>query len=161
MKTPPHYTSTATPIERLPEAYKEGFIIGNIIKYASRAGLKDSFEDDLNKCLHYCQMLMELRAGKVEVEPTTTIFKDQPEPVYNQIVGRGTRVATHPEPKGHVPPLPEGVTIPDNGYQLGLEDVLDRKTDWFRAPNEWLMVQSLHGHKVKELPNLYAYRIYK
>lgn len=84
MKTPDHYTSAKTPIERLPEAYKEGFIIGNIIKYASRAGLKDSFEDDLNKCLHYCQMLMELRAGKVELEPTT-----KQEPV-------------HPEPRGGI-----------------------------------------------------------
>lgn len=103
MKTPDHYTSAKTPIERLPEVYKEGFIIGNIIKYASRAGLKDSFEDDLNKCLHYCQMLMELRAGKVSNDLSSNRIKQfaellqEPKPVYNQ-----PQIADHPEPKGEV-----------------------------------------------------------
>lgn len=130
MKTPDHYTSAKTPIERLPDAYKEGFIIGNIIKYASRAGLKDSFEQDLEKCLHYCQMLMELRAGKVELAAS------KPE---------------HPEPRGEVPPLPEGVTIPDNAYQLGSEDVFNPKTDWrFNGgTKKWNKCYWNNGHTIK------------
>lgn len=139
MKTPDHYTSAKTPIERLPEAYREGFIIGNIIKYASRAGLKDSFEQDLEKCLHYCQMLMELRADKVEPAASKP---------------------AHPEPKGEVPPLPEGLTIPDGAYQLGMRDKLNEKTDFYFSMTfkRWVKVESIHGFLLSQTKSAIAYR---
>lgn len=43
----------------------EAFAVGNIVKYAWRAGLKPgaSFEEDMEKCGHYARMLCG-REGK-------------------------------------------------------------------------------------------------
>ena len=43
----------------------EAFVVGNIVKYAWRAGLKPgaSFEEDMEKCGHYARMLCG-REGK-------------------------------------------------------------------------------------------------
>jgi hypothetical protein len=41
-----------------------GFLKGNVIKYALRAGRKDG-SDDLGKCRHYMMKLAEVQDGKV------------------------------------------------------------------------------------------------
>jgi hypothetical protein len=52
---PIHYTSHISGVECIEIAEWMPFCLGNAIKYAWRAGLKDSAEDDLAKCLWYLQ----------------------------------------------------------------------------------------------------------
>lgn len=43
-----------------PEQY-EGFLLGNIIKYALRYNFKEARVEDLHKCKHYCELLLGYR----------------------------------------------------------------------------------------------------
>mgnify|MGYP003631292331 CR=1 FL=1 len=49
-----------------PEQYK-GFLLGNIIKYSTRANFKNSFEDDVRKAGVYSGFLQELERPSVEI----------------------------------------------------------------------------------------------
>lgn len=50
-----------------------GFIVGNIIKYACRAGLKGSKEQDIDKIIHYCELLKDLDALDEHEERWATV----------------------------------------------------------------------------------------
>jgi len=45
-----------------PDAFK-GFLLGNCIKYAARAGKKGDTLEDLRKARHYLDKLIEIEAG--------------------------------------------------------------------------------------------------
>ena len=49
-----------------PEQY-EGFLLGNIIKYSTRANFKDSFEDDVRKAGVYSKFLQEFEKTPTEI----------------------------------------------------------------------------------------------
>lgn len=42
----------------------EGFLLGNIIKYALRYNFAEKKEEDTKKCLHYCELLLGYRIGR-------------------------------------------------------------------------------------------------
>jgi len=58
---PPHYTSHPAGVECIAITEHFDFVIGNIVKYAWRAGLKDgnSKLQDLEKCLWYAKRAVE------------------------------------------------------------------------------------------------------
>ena len=64
-----HYTGRVQPIEvmqsEMSKEQFEGFILGNIVKYALRFGKKDEKEKESAKILRYAQWLNELVNGKV------------------------------------------------------------------------------------------------
>jgi hypothetical protein len=47
-----------------PEQY-EGFLLGNIIKYSTRANFKGSFEDDVRKVGVYSRFLQEIEKDRL------------------------------------------------------------------------------------------------
>lgn len=62
---PRHYTSHPSGVECITITEHFDFVIGNIIKYAWRAGLKDgaSKRQDLEKCLWYAARAVEREKG--------------------------------------------------------------------------------------------------
>lgn len=58
---PPHYTSHPSGVECIDVVEHYDFLLGNIIKYAWRAGLKEGSSriDDLRKCAWYAQRAVE------------------------------------------------------------------------------------------------------
>lgn len=71
--TPQHYTQTIEPASRLPKEDQPAFWKGQIIKYFSRAGLKEGvpFEDDFAKGLHCVERYKECLQEVVPAsEPT-------------------------------------------------------------------------------------------
>jgi hypothetical protein len=47
-----------------------GFIAGNVIKYACRAGLKDDKRQEIEKIIHYCELWLDLdKADDPAVKP--------------------------------------------------------------------------------------------
>jgi len=58
---PTHYTSHPSGVECIQVAEHFDFVIGNIIKYAWRAGLKNGASkiEDLEKCLWYARRAVE------------------------------------------------------------------------------------------------------
>ncbi|WP_082773080.1 DUF3310 domain-containing protein [Methylobacterium sp. CCH5-D2] len=58
---PKHYTSHPSGVECIAITEHYDFVIGNIIKYAWRAGLKDGASkiQDLEKCLWYATRAVE------------------------------------------------------------------------------------------------------
>ena len=64
-----HYTGRVQPIEvmqsEMSKEQFEGFILGNIVKYALRFGKKDEKGKESAKILRYAQWLNELVNGKV------------------------------------------------------------------------------------------------
>ncbi|PAF19772.1 hypothetical protein CHH51_01305 [Terribacillus saccharophilus] len=69
-QTPTYYgTGTTDPISYMKQHYTheqlEGFLLGNIIKYATRANKKNGVED-YKKLAHYAQMLLEHAEGEMK-----------------------------------------------------------------------------------------------
>lgn len=62
MEKPAHYESSIDPIDfmraNVPPAELRGFLRGNVLKYISRFDKKNGVED-LRKCRHYLDMLIE------------------------------------------------------------------------------------------------------
>jgi hypothetical protein len=58
---PKHYNSHPSGVECIQVVEHMDFVIGNIVKYAWRAGLKDgtSRMEDLKKCLWYAQRAVQ------------------------------------------------------------------------------------------------------
>jgi hypothetical protein len=67
---PPHYTSHPSGVEAIQICEHMDFVIGNIVKYAWRAGIKDGTSklEDLKKCLWYATRAVEReqRLGKAQ-----------------------------------------------------------------------------------------------
>jgi hypothetical protein len=65
---PPHYRSdTGYEAIDVIEAWELGFNLGNVVKYISRAGHKDSSLQDLKKALWYLQREVTNRESSKEV----------------------------------------------------------------------------------------------
>jgi len=66
---PQHYGGTHNPYEAIKviEAWELGFCLGNVVKYISRAGKKDSNKEieDLEKALWYLQREVENKKSKI------------------------------------------------------------------------------------------------
>ena len=63
---PPHYRSdTGYEGIEVIEAWGLGFHLGNVVKYISRAGHKDSSLQDLQKALWYLEREIQNREGEV------------------------------------------------------------------------------------------------
>ena len=63
---PPHYRSdTGYEAIEVIEAWGLGFHLGNVVKYISRAGHKDSSLQDLQKALWYLEREIQNREGEV------------------------------------------------------------------------------------------------
>lgn len=67
---PTHYTSHPSGVECITITEHFDFVIGNIIKYAWRAGLKDGSSklDDLRKCLWYGNRAVEREIKRLEAD---------------------------------------------------------------------------------------------
>jgi hypothetical protein len=61
---PKHYTSHPSGVECITVVEHFDFVIGNIIKYAWRAGLKGEKLEDLEKCLWYAQRAVKRERAK-------------------------------------------------------------------------------------------------
>ena len=69
---PPHYRSdTGYEAIDVIEAWGLGFNLGNVVKYISRAGHKDSSLQDLKKALWYLQREVTNRESSKEVHSPT------------------------------------------------------------------------------------------
>ncbi len=63
---PPHYRcGTGVEAIEVIEAWGLGFHLGNVVKYISRAGHKDSSLQDLQKALWYLEREIQNREGEV------------------------------------------------------------------------------------------------
>lgn len=63
---PPHYTDGRKyePIDVI-EDWRLNYHLGNAVKYISRAGRKDSYEQDIKKAIWYLQRELERAKGKL------------------------------------------------------------------------------------------------
>ena len=53
---------------KMTETQYEGFLLGNIIKYALRYNFAEKKMEDLKKCLHYCELLLGWRSRRNEAD---------------------------------------------------------------------------------------------
>jgi len=69
---PSHYTSHPSGVECIQITEHFDFVIGNIIKYAWRAGLKDGSSklQDLQKCLWYANRAVAREIKRLEATPS-------------------------------------------------------------------------------------------
>ena len=61
---PAHYTGFTGGAQPIDIAEHLGFNLGNVVKYASRAGKKDDRLQDLHKALYYLQREISREEGK-------------------------------------------------------------------------------------------------
>lgn len=128
--TPQHYTHTVEPASRLPKEDQPAFWKGQIIKYFSRAGLKEGvpFEDDFAKGLHCVERYKEC-IGEQVVQVST------PEPKYRDL-------GPH--------------TIPDGYRQLADDEVVEQGdlcSDVGHTTHPWTRARTSVGKRVIDTRN--------
>lgn len=70
---PKHYTSHPSGVECIQITEHMDFVIGNIVKYAWRAGLKEDRLEDLKKCLWYAQRAVDREQAAQNPESETPL----------------------------------------------------------------------------------------